>query len=63
MPDAVECLIKGNDDVIKILLVLKVLATDDTQVNNKLCRASKTRLFFGDDLFCLLFQHKLRSIS
>ena len=49
MPNSAECLIEVLEDVVKVLLLLQVLLTEYSQVENLLCCApscSETGLFF-----------------
>ena len=52
MPHPVERLLEVNENVVEILLVLKVSLTQYPQVKDLLCGASswaKACLFFGND--------------
>ena len=56
MPYSVESFLKIYKDMVEVLLVLFVLFTQNTEIENLLCSASspaKPCLFFGDDLLCL----------
>ena len=59
MPHPVERLLEANEDVVEILLVLKVSLTQYPQVKDLLCGASswaKACLFFSNDFLCFRFQ-------
>ena len=54
-----KCLLKVNEYTLQILLMLNIFFTDDYQVEYMFGRApatAKPRLFFGDDIFRLLFK-------
>ena len=56
MPYPIECLLKVNEDVGYVLLVLTVFLTQHTEIEYLFCCAStiaKSRLFLGNDLLCL----------
>ena len=59
MSHPVERLLEVNEDVVEILLVLKVSLTQYHQVKDLLCGASswaKACLFFSNDFLCFRFQ-------
>ena len=56
MPYPVKCLLEVNKDIVEIFLVLQVLFTEDSKVENFNCSTmscSKAGLFFSDDVLCL----------
>ena len=59
MPYSIKGLLKINEDMENVLLMLAVFLTQNPQVEYLFCGASiwaETGLLFGDDLFCLWFQ-------
>ena len=59
MPNPVEGLFEGYEDMVEVLLVLEIFLTEDSFVENLLCGAiscSEACLFFNDDLFLLWLQ-------
>ena len=59
MPDPVKCFFEIYEDVVQILLMLKVLFTQDSEVEDLFCGASpgsEPSLFFSNYLFSLGFE-------
>ena len=59
MPNPVEGLLEVYEDMVEVLLVLKIFLTEDSLVEDLLCGApscSATCLFFYDDLLRLWLQ-------
>ena len=59
MQNPVEGLLEVYEDILEVLLVLKIYLTEDSQIENLLCGApscSEACLFFGDDLLRLWLQ-------
>ena len=53
MPNPVEGLLEVHEDMVEVLLVLKIFLTDDSWVENLLCDAplcTEACLLFSDDL-------------
>ena len=60
MPYPVKCFFESNEDVVQTLLKLKILFTQDSEVEVLLCGTSsgpEPSLFFGDILFSLEAEH------
>ena len=56
MPYPVKCLLEVNEDMVEIFLVLQVLFSEDSKVENFFCSTVsclKAGLFFSDDVLCL----------
>ena len=56
MPNPVEGLLEVYEDMVEVLLVLKIFLTEDSQVEDLLCcvpSCSEACLFFRDDLLRL----------
>ena len=59
MPNLVKSLLEIYEDMVEVLLVLKIFLTEDSQVENLFCDApscSEACLFFSDDLLHLWLQ-------
>ena len=59
MPNPVEGLLEVYEDMVEVLLVLKIFLTEDSLVEDLLCGAlacSEACMFFSDDLLCLWLQ-------
>ena len=59
MPKPVEGLLEVYEDMVQVLLVLEIIFTKDSQVEDLLCAASSCTeacLFFSDDLLRLQLQ-------
>ena len=59
MPNPLEGILEVYEDMVEVLLVLEIFLTEDSWVENLLCRASsfsEACLFFSDDLLCLWLQ-------
>ena len=59
MPYSVKCFFEIYEDIVQILLVLEVLPTQDSEVEDLFCGASpgsEPSLFFSDNLFSLGFE-------
>ena len=59
MPYSVKCLFEINEDMVQILLMLEVLFTQDSKVEDLLCSASsgsEPSLFFSNYFFSLGFK-------
>ena len=59
MPYPVKCLFKVCEDMVQILLMLKVLFTQDSEVEDLCCGTppgSEPSLFFSNNLFSLGFE-------
>ena len=59
MPIPVKDLLEVYEDMVEVLLVLKIFLTEDSQVEDLLCgppSCSEACLFFGDDLLRLWLQ-------
>ena len=59
MPYSIKGLFKINDDIVQILLMLEVLFTQDSKVEDLFCSASsgsEPYLFFSNYLFSLGFK-------
>ena len=55
----VKCFFEIYEDIVQILLVLEVLPTQDSEVEDLFCGASpgsEPSLFFSDNLFSLGFE-------
>ena len=59
VPNPVEGLLEVYEDMVQVLLVLEIIFTKDSQVEDLLCAASSCTeacLFFSDDLLRLQLQ-------
>ena len=59
MQNPVEGLLEVYEDILEVLLVLKIYLTEDSQIENLLCGApscSEACLFFSNDLLRLWLQ-------
>ena len=58
MPYSIKSFFEINEDMVQILLILEVLFTQDSKVEDRFCGASsgsEPSLFFGDYFFSLGF--------
>ena len=59
MPYPVKCFFEIYEDMVQILLMLKILLTQDSEVEDLFCGASSSlypSLFFSNNLFSLRFE-------
>ena len=59
MPNRVKGLVGVHEDMVEVLLVREIFLTEDSYVEDLLCRApscSEAYLFFSDDLLRLWLQ-------
>ena len=59
MPNLVKDLLEVYEDMVEVLLVLKIFLTEDSQVEDLLCgppSCSEAYRFFADDLLRLWLQ-------
>ena len=56
MPYSVKGFLEIDEDMVQILLVLEVLFTQDSEVEDLFCGASEPSLFFSNYFFSLGFK-------